>query len=192
MTEQAAAGLNSGTGEAAGARWLDAEDAAVQQALAWALEHDAPTALRLAVALAPWWRLRGRSAEGRVLLQRATKVSGQHYRSWFAAQVGLGYPAQVRSDFAAALGHFTAACDAPDPPSRELVHGLAGRSGTLRNLGRPSEATKDAQRALRLARQIGYPAGEVMALIQLSAAADYAGDAAAGLEWARLAQQVPP
>jgi predicted ATPase/DNA-binding CsgD family transcriptional regulator len=192
VTEQAAAGLNSGTGEAAGARWLDAEDAAVQQALTWALEHDAPTALRLAVALAPWWRLRGRSAEGRVLLQRATKVSGQHDRSWFAAQVWLGYLAQVRSDFAAALGHFTAACDAPDPPSRELVDGLAGRSGTLRNLGRLSEATKDAQRALRLARQIGYPAGEVMALMQLSAAADYAGDAAAGLEWARLAQQSDP
>ena len=75
VAEQAAAGLNSSTGEAAGARWLDAEDAAVQQALTWALEHDAPTALRLAMALAPWWRLRGRSADGRALLQRGHRAA---------------------------------------------------------------------------------------------------------------------
>ena len=39
-------------GELAAARWLDAEDAMMRQALAWAMDHDAPTALRLAVALA--------------------------------------------------------------------------------------------------------------------------------------------
>jgi len=192
VAEQAAAGLESSAGEPSAARWLDAEDAAVHQALTWALEHDIPTALRLAVALAPWWRLRGRSAAGRALLQRATELSSQHDRSWFAAQFWLGYLAQVRSDYAAALGHFTAICDAPNPPSRELVDGLAGRSGTLRNLDRLAEAAEDARRALRLARQVGYPAGEVMALMQLSAAADYAGEAEAGLKWARQAQQADP
>ena len=56
--EQAAAGLQSHTGEVAAARWLDAEDATMRQVLTWAMHNDAATALRLAVALAPWWMLR--------------------------------------------------------------------------------------------------------------------------------------
>jgi hypothetical protein len=51
VVEQAAAGVETPAGELAASRWLDAEDATVHQALAWALEHDAPIALRLAVAL---------------------------------------------------------------------------------------------------------------------------------------------
>ena len=38
---QAAAGLQTVEGEAAAARWLDAEDATMAQVLAWAMEHDA-------------------------------------------------------------------------------------------------------------------------------------------------------
>ena len=45
----------------AAARWLDAEDATMQQALAWALEHDPATAVRLAAALGWWWLLRAAS-----------------------------------------------------------------------------------------------------------------------------------
>ena len=37
----------------------------MQQALAWALEHDPDAALRLAVAVAEWWLLRGRSTPAR-------------------------------------------------------------------------------------------------------------------------------
>ena len=55
VAEEAAAGLQTSAGELAAARWLDAEDATVHQGLAWAVEHDRATALRLAVALAPWW-----------------------------------------------------------------------------------------------------------------------------------------
>jgi hypothetical protein len=35
VAEQAAAGLETGTAEVAAARWLDAEDAMMRQALAW-------------------------------------------------------------------------------------------------------------------------------------------------------------
>ena len=55
VAEQAAAGLQTVEGEVAAARWLDAEDAAMAQVLAWAMDHDAGIALRLAVALSPWW-----------------------------------------------------------------------------------------------------------------------------------------
>ena len=51
VAEQAAAGLQTSAGELAATKLLDAEDATTQQGLAWALDHDPATALRLAVAL---------------------------------------------------------------------------------------------------------------------------------------------
>ena len=51
VAEEAAAGLWTIDGEAAAARWLDAEDATTAAVLAWAVEHDLDTALRLAAAL---------------------------------------------------------------------------------------------------------------------------------------------
>jgi len=47
---QTAAALETSEGELAAIRWLDAEDAALHQALGWALEHDPDTALQLAIA----------------------------------------------------------------------------------------------------------------------------------------------
>jgi len=64
VAEQAAAGLQTGTGELAAACWLDAEDATMRQVLVWATERDAAMAGRLAVALAPWWLLRADRSPG--------------------------------------------------------------------------------------------------------------------------------
>ena len=190
-------GWNSSTGEPAAARWLDAEDAAVHQALTWALEHDIPTALRLAVALAPWWRLRGRSAAGRALLQprhRAAPASMTAPGSRPSSGSAIWQPSQA--DYAAALGHFTAICDAlaqASSPSRELADGLAGRSGTLRNLDRlarghrrcpPRPAARPAGR-LSGGRSHGPDAAQRSPRITPD-------DAEAGLKWARQAQQTDP
>ena len=62
MAGQAGAGLRTVEGEAAAARWLDAEDATMAQVLAWAMDHDPGLALRLVAALGWWWYLRGRLA----------------------------------------------------------------------------------------------------------------------------------
>jgi DNA-binding CsgD family transcriptional regulator len=56
--------------------------------------------------------------------------------------------------------------------------------------GRIPEAVSDARQALEVARQAGYPAGEILALAQLSRTAHYAGDPVAALDWAREAQRV--
>jgi predicted ATPase/DNA-binding CsgD family transcriptional regulator len=191
---QAAAGLNSNGGEAAAALWLDAEDAAVHQALDWALEHDSDTALKLAVALASWWPLRGRLVTGHALLIRAIGQSGRHDDHWCAATFRLGRLATVMGDYPAALVHLTAACDAlaSRPPSPELADALVGRSVALRNLGRLTEATDDGYRALRLAHEVGYPAGEAAALAHLSIAAVYGGDDEAAFERASQARRVDP
>jgi predicted ATPase/DNA-binding CsgD family transcriptional regulator len=194
VAEQAAAGMQASPGELDAARWLDGEDAASQQALAWALEHDPPIALRLAIALAPWWMLRGRLAAGYGLLRRATGHAARGGTAWCTGQFWLGYLAHRTSDFAAGLGYFTAVRDAvaTGAPSRELVDGLAGRSAALRNLGRLPEAGDDARRALTLARELDYPAGEALALVDLSFAAQYAGDFEGALAWAQQAQRIDP
>jgi DNA-binding CsgD family transcriptional regulator len=187
--EQAAVGLETGIAEALAARRLDAEDATVQQALAWAMDHDSAAGLRLAVALAPWWFLRGRLTGEYTLLRRAASYAAAGSDAWCAAQFWLGYTALLSADLDGALGHFTALRDAGQGPV--LASGLAGRSLTLTYLGRAAEAAGDGRRSLALARELGDKAGEARALVNLSIAAYAAGDIqdAAGL--ARQAGQIP-
>ena len=90
VAEQAAAGMQTSAGELAAAQWLDAEDATAHQGLAWALEHDRATALRLAIALAPWWHLRGRLVAGYALLRAAAEHAARDGDAWCAAQLWLG------------------------------------------------------------------------------------------------------
>ena len=189
---QAAAGLQTGDGELAAARWLDAEDATMRQVLAWAMEHDTAVALRLAGALGWWWFLRGRLAGEYPLLRQAAGRAEAGSDGWCAAQIWLGWAAQFSADLAAALGHFTAVRDAVAgrPPSRALAAALAGRATVLRLMGRTAEAAGDARRALALAREIGDPAGELLALAELSLDADYAGDHDEAVRLARQAGQI--
>jgi predicted ATPase/DNA-binding CsgD family transcriptional regulator len=190
---QAAAGIETPAGELAAARWLDAEDATVHQALAWALEHDPQAAVRLAIALAPWWRLRGRHTEGYTWLTSAAARCPPGGEQWGTAQVQLGLLA-TRADGTVGLGHFTAARDALAPfgPAPMLVLALNGRASMLRNTGHTPEADEDAHRALAMARDLGDAAGEAYALDNLSATANYAGDFQAELAWLRQARQIDP
>jgi predicted ATPase/DNA-binding CsgD family transcriptional regulator len=192
VAEHAAAGMQTSAGEATAAQWLDSEDATVHQGLAWVLEQDPPTALRLAVALAPWWHLRGRYLAGYGLLQRAAETTGPDQGSWYATQYWLSRMAAYVSDFPAAVAYATAVCDAVDRgvSPRELALALASRATALLNLGRQSEAAEDARRALDLARDIRYRAAEAHALVALSYGAQMSGDTEAALSLARQAQQV--
>ncbi len=192
VAEQAAAGLQSGDGELAAARWLDAEDATTRQALDWAMQHDPAVALRLANALGRWWRLRGRQAGEYPLVCQAAGRAEAGSGGWCAAQVWLGWAALFSADPVAALGHFTAVRDAAAdrPPSPALAAALAGRAAVLRIMGRTAEAAGDARRALALARQIGDPAGELLALIDLSLDADYAGRHDEAVRLARQAGRI--
>jgi predicted ATPase/DNA-binding CsgD family transcriptional regulator/DNA-binding XRE family transcriptional regulator len=189
---QAAAGSQSGDGELAAARWLDAEDATMRQALGWAMEHDPALALPLANALVWWWLLRGRLAGEYRLLRQAADGAEAGSEGWCTTQAGLGMAALLSADPAAAIGHFTAVRDAAAgrPPSRALTVALVGRATALRLMGRAAEAVGDARRALALARQIGDPAGEVLALAEVSFEAGYAGDHDKAVRLARQAGQI--
>jgi len=193
VAEEAAGGLQTTIGEAAAARRLDAEDATVRQVLTWATGHDAAAALRLAVALAPWWSLRGRAVSQYPLLRDAAGRAAPGSEQWCTAQFWLGDMAFDSADLAGALGHFTAVIDAMRDrrPYRSVVYCLVGRSVALLNLGRISEAAQDAHRSLSLARELGYPAGEVSALAMLGFAAVDAGDLDGAVQLARQARQIP-
>ncbi len=193
VAEQAAAALQVSTRELDGARWLDAEDATVHQALAWALEHDPAAAVRLAIALAPWWSLRARQSAGYKLLTAAAGHATAGGPEWCTAQFWLGLLAMGARE-SVRLGHYTAACDrlAAAPPSPLLASALVGRAGCLSNLGRLAEAVQEASRALALARELADPAGEARALRLLGLTAHYAGDIDASLDWLRQAQRIDP
>jgi len=95
LAERAAAGMAANATEVQSATWLDAEDATMHQALVWALEHDPAAALRMAVALAPWWMLRGRRfGQGYAWLRTAAGRVPPGDPAWCAGQVLLGETTQ--------------------------------------------------------------------------------------------------
>jgi predicted ATPase/class 3 adenylate cyclase/DNA-binding CsgD family transcriptional regulator len=170
VAEQAAAGLATSTAEeVAAARWLDAEDATTRQVLAWASERDPAAALRLGVALAPWWLLRGRASGGYLVLRAAADRAVPGEPAWCEAQFWLGQITLYSGDLTTSLGHFTAVCEAiaDRGPSRSLALCLGGRSVTLANLG------------------------QGLALMDLAIAASGAGDPEGAVRFARQAGQVP-
>ena len=114
--------------------------------------------------------------------------------AWCAAHYWLGQAAHSTGDFAAALGYFTAVREAVAgrPPSPVLADALAGRSAALVNIDRVPEGITDARRAVDLARELGYPAGEALALANLSLSVYYAGDLEDAVACARQAQQIDP
>ena len=190
---EAGAGVDTTTGELAGARWLDAEDATMAHVLAWAVEHDPDMAGRLVTALSVWWVLRGRLAGQGPLLRELAGRAGPGSEGWCAAQIWLAWAAFDAADLPQALRRCTEVIDVigDREPSRRLVDCLTGQSGTLSSIGRRPEAAGCARRALAIARELGYPYGQVRAATCLVLTALYAGDLDEAAQLARQAGQIP-
>ena len=193
VAEEAAAGLQTTAGEPAAARWLDAEDATMGHVLAWAVERDLDTAVRLVTALSMWWVLRGRLAGQEPLLRELAGRAEPGSDGWCAAQFWLARTAEDAPDLPAALERYTAVIDVIKDrgPSRMLVDCLARQSVTLSNLGRVPEAARCGRRALAMARELGYRSGQAHATTGLVIAALYAGDLDDAAQLARQAGQIP-
>jgi predicted ATPase/DNA-binding CsgD family transcriptional regulator len=191
--ERAAGGLQTGAGELAAARWLDAEASIVEQALAWSLEQDHATAVRLAAALAPWWMLRGRFADADRHLRAAACFAEPGSPIWCRLQLLLGEVAE-NSNMERALAHYSAACEATadSGPSPILANALDCRAHSLVQLFRLDEAAELARASLAMSREVGYPAGEASSLVTLGDAAFHAGRNDEALPWYREANQVDP
>ena len=199
IAEQAATGLLTRSGELAGVRQLDAEQATVRHALAWAVEHDEAMARRLVLAQAPWWQMRGRLIGHAAQLAAVAGHAGAGSDEWCGARLWLGQAANLADDPPGALEHFTAVRDALEcaDGSRSpagpvlLALALSGRSGTQLYLGRAAEAVEDGRRSLALARETGLPGLEAVALACLSTAAWHDGDRDRAIQLARQARQIP-
>jgi non-specific serine/threonine protein kinase len=190
---QAAAGLAAADSELAALRWLDAEDATLSRALSWCLDHDPEAALRLATALVPWLRLRGRPVEAKAKLSAAVAGAAPAGETWARAQLWLGYLSSDSADATYGVDHATAAIESyrNREPSRVLAEALSGGRAVIRlNLGDVPGAADDARRALTVARELGDPPSELLALTALSAVACYTDDAATALSRARQAREL--
>ena len=79
---------------------LDADQAALHDALAWSLEHDQDLSLRLAGAVWPYWLARGRSASGREWLGKVLAATewGDRTAARAKALHGAGIIASSRGD----------------------------------------------------------------------------------------------
>jgi non-specific serine/threonine protein kinase len=192
VAEDAMAGLTSGTGEVAAARWLDAEAATLRQVLEWAMGHDGAVAPRLAAALAWWWQVRGRLAGQVPLLREAVDRATAGSDAWCIGHTWLGQASLDSADPAGALRHFTAVRDAigDKEASPSLARCLSGRSATLLTMGRIAEAADDARRSLALAREGDQPIAEALALAVLGLVACVAGDRDGAVQLARQAEQI--
>src|SRR4029077_17573825 len=99
------------TGEAAAARWLDAEDAMMGSVLAWAVEHDLAVAARLVVPLGGWGLMWRRLAGQEPLLRELAGRAEPGSDGWCAAQRWLARTAEDAPDLPAALERYTAVID---------------------------------------------------------------------------------
>jgi predicted ATPase/DNA-binding CsgD family transcriptional regulator len=186
VAEQAAPQLLTDADVTAG-KWLDAEAANLQQAVTWSLEHDPPTALRLAVSLGLWWHRHGQYRTGHETLGRVLGLAKPGSGEWCTAQLWLGMMANGLLRVAESLDHYEAVIAAlgNGAPTPMLIWALVNRGGALANLGRLDEAAPYVHRALDYARQIADGFGEAQALYWLSGISHYVGDPAESLRWAR-------
>jgi predicted ATPase/DNA-binding CsgD family transcriptional regulator len=195
---QAAVELYTGSREVAGVRQLDAEEVTLRHALAWASDHDPAAAMRLTLALAPWWRLRGRLSTQAPLLAATVEYAEAGSDEWCSARIFLGQVVGDAEDPPAMLEHFTAVRDALDDPCRPGTPGtpvllsvcLSARASALLRMGRLAEAVQDGRRGQDLARRAGSGGLEAMALALLSMASWYDGDRDGALRLVRQAQQI--
>ena len=193
VAEQARAGMLTTTGEAAAARWLDAEEAMMGPVLAWAVEHDLDVAAQLVTALGEWWVLRGRLAGQEPLLRELAGRAEPGSDGWCAAQRWLAAAAFDAADLRQALQRCAAILDVIGGrgPSRALVDCLSMQSTILSNLGRVPEAAASSRRAMVMARELGYPLGQVRATAGLIIGAVYDGHLDEAAHLARQSAQIP-
>jgi predicted ATPase/DNA-binding CsgD family transcriptional regulator len=198
LAGEAAQGLLTRSREADGLRHLDAEDATLRHALAWAADHNPDAALRLTLPLATWWRIRGRLSGQAPLLVAAAEHADPGSDEWCIARMLLGEVASLAEDPPAMLEHITVVRDALEDPHRPATPAgpallslcLSARSSALMRMGRDAEAVGDARRGLDLAREVSQGGLEAMALASLSVAIWRDGDRASALALARQAQQI--
>ncbi|MEV4712162.1 helix-turn-helix domain-containing protein [Micromonospora sp. NPDC049374] len=172
LVERTASGL-TGAGAGAAAHRLDEVTGDISSALAYAAVDDPLTALRLAVSLPRWWRLRGRDVVGRQWLLRLladprTADADPALRAWASVGVAMlagehGAAAAELPTARAALAEFRRLGDVPGELEARTVLGVL-----LAATGRPGQAREQAEAVLALATEHGLTRQMAVAQHQLA------------------------
>jgi predicted ATPase/DNA-binding CsgD family transcriptional regulator len=197
LTERAIAtsrGFDSADHELSAARWMDAEQDSLRDVLGWSLANDRRTAWALAIALAPWWRLRGLYSEGRARLQDLldTVDDDEALTGW----VWLAWLTQIaheKEPWRECIDSCTRVVERFEDrePAWQLVEALNCLAGVQLNTDEWSAARRSAHRAREHSRQIGYPNGEAFACVVLACVDLYEGKPEDQLRWAQAAYGPP-
>lgn len=170
LAEQRSPDLH-GDAEAEAAALLDEEHGNLRAALLWADEMDSTLLARLALALAPFWTLRGHEAEGRRWLERAlSQADGDplevRARLWRAAGLAAmlqGDRSRARTALGTALHLQEELSDTLGQAAARLDLGLVERTaGHLREAAQQYEAAAD------LFVAASDPWGEVVCTVNLA------------------------
>jgi predicted ATPase/DNA-binding CsgD family transcriptional regulator len=194
IAEQAVQSMRGGPAERLAARWLDIESATIRESLDWALGHAPEVAVRLVIALGPWWYVRGQVDTAIPLLQAAASHAERPGDLWSSVQFWIGEAAYTRGDYTLAQEAYGAVIDAAADraPWPVLADVLAGRAVTLANTNQIDAGLDDARRAVAVARDLRYPAGEAFGLNILSLITYYTGDMETALALIRQAMDIDP
>ncbi len=150
---------------------LEREHDNLRAALAWSLENDSTTAVRLAGHLWRFWEIRGHFREGRRWLEAALDRAGDAGMELRAkAWMGLGTMAWRQTDYVAAATFHA--------KSLALYQNLGdwhGVARALNNLGAQAQNLRDLDRArslleqsLTVAREVGDADVSIMSLVNLA------------------------
>jgi predicted ATPase/transcriptional regulator with XRE-family HTH domain len=162
---------------------LEREHDNLRAALAWTLHSDHWTAVRLASALAGFWRQRGYLTEGRRRLRDVLDRSDGSVTipAPLRAQALLGAAslalAQAAYDDAETRCAQAVALAKEHGEPRDLTAALNTRGVLAREQDRYDDAVEDHEQALSLARAGADQAGEAAALLGLTSVAMFTGDA---------------
>jgi predicted ATPase/class 3 adenylate cyclase len=159
---------------------LDLELDNARAALAWAVAHDAPLAMRLCYALWRFWQMRAHFREGEQWCRRALDAGGGQpiARERVMAQLALGNMLywQVRGEDAA-VAYRSAAQDARQLGDDDLLaEALFDLTYPLNLAGHVEEAEATAREALDIYERLGDARGAAGVAVALASARVQAGD----------------
>jgi predicted ATPase/transcriptional regulator with XRE-family HTH domain len=158
---------------------LAAEEANLQAAFSWYIDHEPPLALRMAAALPWYWYFRGAFGQGRSWLERAlTAAPASDTATLAQAKVGAGALAWAQGHHAVAQTWLENAIGdlRPHPSQPVLVHALAILALTAHDQGDHHAAVSWARKGTAAGRAQPDPWSLALALTAEGAARFGAGD----------------
>jgi non-specific serine/threonine protein kinase len=169
LSEAAEAAL-VGPGQATWLERLDAEHDNLRTALAWSIDREPESALRMSAALSAFWVERGHLTEGRSWLQRAIDATHATSAARAGALLGAAQLAYSQADYVMARSYYEAGLATARQTDDGAAAGaaLVGLGIVTFAEGNRDDARAPLEEGLNAARRAGRPRTVIRALSQLA------------------------